>query len=393
MRIAISGCGIAGSAVAALLARQGHDVTVFEQAEVCRPVGAGIMLQPSGQAVLRQLRIAREVEARSAPLLGLDAWLANGRRLIQLRYHSLCGAQSDDAKSDAPRAWGVHRGTLFEKLYQCCLDSGVEICNSAKLIGYERRNDGVVVKDDVGRDYDRFDFVIASDGSRSQLREASSLPCKQNVYRYAALWTTGVCGEVEDRLHQVIDGTRRLVGLLPIGDGRCSFFWGIRADGYDALQSSSLQAWRAEVTELCPQARGIVDSVASWDELTFGTYRHVRMKQWFDESTLWLGDAAHAMSPHLGQGANLALEDAFVFAESLQSTGEFLAACDQFRQRRRRKIRYYQQLTRMLSPFFQSDVPFLALGRDLALPWFPRIPPIRRRMLTTLCGLNSGWFG
>lgn len=393
MRIAISGCGIAGSAVATLLARQGHDVTLFEQAEVCRPVGAGIMLQPSGQAVLRELGIAREVEVRSAPLLGLDARLANGRRLIELRYDSLRQAKLGDGLVEAPHAWGVHRGALFEKLFQCCLESGVKICNPAKLVDYERRKDGVVVKDDAGRDYDRFDFVIAADGSRSRLREASNLRCKQNVYRFAALWTTGVCEEVQDSLHQVIDGTRRLVGLLPIGDGRCSFFWGIRADGFEALRSTSLKHWRAEVTQLCPQAGAIVDSVTSWDALTFGTYRHIRMKRWFDESILWLGDAAHAMSPHLGQGANLALEDAFVFAKSLEFTGEFRAACDQFRRRRLPKIRYYQQLTRMLSPFFQSDVPLLAFGRNVALPWFPRVAPIRRRMLTTLCGLDSGWLG
>ena len=69
MEIAVSGCGIAGSAVAHMLAGQGHEVTIFEQARQCRAVGAGIMLQPSGQKILDRLGILDSVTSQSACLL------------------------------------------------------------------------------------------------------------------------------------------------------------------------------------------------------------------------------------------------------------------------------------------------------------------------------------
>ncbi len=58
LRVAIVGCGSAGPAAATLLARQGHEVRLFERASECRPVGAGFLLQPSGLAVLEELGMA-----------------------------------------------------------------------------------------------------------------------------------------------------------------------------------------------------------------------------------------------------------------------------------------------------------------------------------------------
>jgi 2-polyprenyl-6-methoxyphenol hydroxylase-like FAD-dependent oxidoreductase len=66
MNIAIAGCGIAGGALAILLARAGHAVTVFERAPQPGPVGAALLLQPSGQSVLRELRLLEEIAEREA---------------------------------------------------------------------------------------------------------------------------------------------------------------------------------------------------------------------------------------------------------------------------------------------------------------------------------------
>ena len=386
MKIAVSGCGIVGSTVAALLAKDGHCVTIFEQAESCGPVGAGIMLQPSGQEILTQLGLADKVQACSASLDGLDARLASGRSLIQLRYSGL------DAST---RAWGVHRGQLFNCLLENCRASGVQIQNGKRLESFRRAAGGdapsVEVVDQNGVVEPGFDFVIAADGSRSKLREASSIPYSKVDYPYAAMWATGPCNRVNRCLHQVIDGTQRLVGLLPIGSGQCSFFWGIRTDRYQALLDSGLDSWKREVTSMCPIATELLESIDSFDDLTFSGYRHVRMSHWHTESIIFLGDAAHASSPHLGQGANLALEDAMVFATALRDTRDFGEACKRFTAQRYQKICYYQQLTRLLTPFFQSDIAWLSFFRDIGLPWFPRIPIVRRRMLRTLCGLQSGW--
>jgi 2-polyprenyl-6-methoxyphenol hydroxylase-like FAD-dependent oxidoreductase len=237
-----------------------------------------------------------------------------------------------------------------------------------------------------------FDFLVAADGSRSELRTAAKLASRTVDYSYAAIWATGPCSTVHNRLHQVIDGTSRLVGLLPIGNGQCSFFWGLHRDQYSQLVERGISEWKQEVVEMCSPAKQLLDSIASFDEMTFAGYRHVGMRRWYAEKIVFVGDAAHPSSPHLGQGVNLALEDAVCFADALQETGNFRDATERYQQLRQRKVRYYQSLTRLLTPFFQSDVPLAATARNLGLPWFPRFPWVRRRMLRTLSGLQDGWF-
>ena len=395
MKIAISGCGIAGTAAAAFLAGDGHDVTVYEQAPQCQPIGAGIMLQASGQKVLGELGLLKEVATQSAPLDGLDAFLCSGIPLIRLRYEMLCKPM-DGSPAECVNALGVHRGLLFQQLLRACSSAGARVVTSTKVARYETNSNSVTLVDDAGRMLGPFDFLVAADGSRSRLRTASGIRSHSIEYPYGALWATGPCSTVSKRLHQVIDGTDRLVGLLPIGNDTCSFFWGLRRDRFQGMVQSNFEAFRSEASQMCPQATELLESFESFQQMTFSTYRHVRMSTSYADRVVFIGDAAHPSSPHLGQGVNLALEDASCFASTLRECRDFPAACRIHHQRRRAKIRYYQQLTRLLTPFFQSDIrllgPVLAPGRNITLPWFPKLPWVRRKMLRTLCGVSTGWF-
>lgn len=383
MEIAVSGCGIAGSAVAHMLAGQGHEVTIFEQARQCRAVGAGIMLQPSGQKILDRLGILDSVTSQSAELQGIEAFLLSGRPLIKLHYADL---------HEDRFAYGVHRGVVFTQLLQLCEQSQVRIHNSTTIRDFTVSSDHVHVVDQHGQAHGPFDFLVAADGSRSELRARAKLAARTVDYPYAAIWATGPCSQIHDRLHQVIDGTRRMIGLLPINDSQCSFFWGLRHDQYPLLIDRGISEWKREVIAMCNPAEELLDTIESFDEMMFAGYRHVKMRRWYSDKIVFIGDAAHASSPHLGQGANLALEDAACFVDTLQEAGDFNRAARRYQQLRQRKVRYYQSLTRLLTPFFQSDVPLAATARNLGLPWFPRARWVHRRMLRTLSGLQNGWF-
>jgi 2-polyprenyl-6-methoxyphenol hydroxylase-like FAD-dependent oxidoreductase len=106
-----------------------------------------------------------------------------------------------------------------------------------------------------------------------------------------------------------------------------------------------------------------------------------------------IGDAAHATSPHLGQGANLALEDAECLAQCLAHTSDINLAFAKFHRIRSRKTRFYRQLTAVLSPFFQSDSTWRSPLRNLVLPMMPSFPVVGRQMLHTLSGQKRGWLG
>ncbi len=394
LNIAISGCGITGTAAAWFLAQSGHQVTVFEQAAVCRPLGAGILLQPGGQQVLQRMGLLDTLIAQSSRLNGMTAMLTSGRRLVRLQYADL---------QPGLFGLGVHRGRLFDLLLSACRANGVKIVNAARVTGCSQIGQRMSLQwqwqrqsaDSQGAcPAEEFDFLIAADGSRSLLRESCQIPTRVIDYDFAALWTTGPADWQSDELYQRVQGTHYLIGMLPIGQGECSYFWGLPVASWDALRGSSFSDWRSLSQGLCPASASVLAGKSSFDELTFATYRHVVMRRWHSDRVVFLGDAAHATSPHLGQGVNLGLEDAECFATALQQQGsQFLPACHQFVTQRRRKLRYYQRLTRLISPFFQSRGVVKGWGRDLCLPWFPYLPLVERQMLRTLCGSKQGWLG
>ena len=101
MRVAVAGFGIGGAALSIALARDGHEVTVYERAADPRPVGAGFLLQPSGQDVLARLGLLEEVTVGGWPIRCFHAEFAPGRTLSELRY---------DRRDPTVHALGVARG-------------------------------------------------------------------------------------------------------------------------------------------------------------------------------------------------------------------------------------------------------------------------------------------
>src|SRR5882724_3102457 len=89
LRVGIVGCGVAGLTSAVVLGRGGHEVTLIERAPVLGPVGAGLLLQPSGQLGLRRLGLLEEVVARAEPIEGLHALTHRRRTLVRLCYRAI----------------------------------------------------------------------------------------------------------------------------------------------------------------------------------------------------------------------------------------------------------------------------------------------------------------
>lgn len=176
-----------------------------------------------------------------------------------------------------------------------------------------------------------------------------------------------------------------------------SLFWSIRADRVEAWRAAGLPAWRDRVLALEPRAEGLLDSITSLEPVLFARYRDVAMWPWHGERIVFLGDAAHATSPQLGQGANLALLDALALAEVLAASLAELpgdralpAALIAYSRARRRQLAFYQLATRALTPLFQSDSRLLAWLRDRAFPMSRWLSPLRYRMVRTMLGVDRG---
>jgi 2-polyprenyl-6-methoxyphenol hydroxylase-like FAD-dependent oxidoreductase len=233
--------------------------------------------------------------------------------------------------------------------------------------------------------------VVGTDGSRSRLRGWLNPASRRREYTHGALWGSGRLDSPHDALYQVAHSTRRLVGLLPIGEGRVAFFWGLRRDELDALRQRGFDCFREDVEALCPRAVSVVDELGDFDRLSFAGYLHALPRRIHSHRVVLAGDSAHAMSPHLGQGANLALLDAECLARHL-SQSPLPEALSSYAAERRSHSRYLSLLSQALSPFFQSESRVLGWGRDLALPLLCAVPWMRRQMELSVAGLKRGFY-
>lgn len=377
MNIAVVGLGVAGGAVATALARAGHRVTVFEQAERPGPMGAGFLLQPSGDAALGRLGLREAVRASSYPINKFIAHKGPGRLLTEL---------SMDAR-------GVSRGVLFDALRSAAESTGANLAPGVRVTDFAESDDGVTPYAD-GKSLGRFDLLIAADGARSALRLKLNPDGVFTPSSYGALWATGhseaLCPEA---LCQQARGTHILSGLLPVGPHTQTFFWGVRENDFAALKAGGFAAFVARVGEVFPEAAAVLSGLDGFDALTFARYGFATASRLHARRVVLIGDAAHAMSPHLGQGANLALLDALALADALATAQEPSRAFPAYVRARRRQNGFYAGLSRRLSPFFQSDFGLLGSCRDVALPMMGAVPPLRRVMEHTLAGRRGGWLG
>lgn len=382
--IGICGFGVAGGALAILLARAGHRVTLLERAPKVGPVGAGFLLQPAGQKILAQLGLFEAVAQRSARIERLEAFTETGKQLTNLCYGHIARGLC---------AYGVQRGVLFSTLHEAAVAAGVTITLAAEIAEVAETDTEVRVRDVTGREFGPFDLVAGTDGARSSLRDwlNPSANGRRREYMHGALWGSGQCDAPLDTLHQVARGARQLLGLLPIGEGRVAFFWGLRRDALDALQKRGYARFRDDVADLCPRALPVVDELGGFERLSFAGYLHSLPRRVHSRRVVLAGDAAHAMSPHLGQGANLALLDAECLARHL-SQDPLSKALPRYAIERRAHSRYLAVLSQVLSPFFQSDSRLLGWGRDIALPLLCAEPWMRRQMELSVAGLKQGFF-
>ncbi len=396
LSIGIVGAGSAGTASALLLARAGHRVSIFERVAQPGPVGAGITLQPTGQAVLAQLGLLEEIERHATRVDGLLCQRPDGRAVVDLRYADV---------DPTLYGLGLHRGVLFEALIAAAqaqagitLHLGVEIVAAPRVTGDALGKRMLRSKTD--EQFGPFDLVIAADGSVCELHHEAAVKVRSTPYPWGALWfvanDTGGTLTADRRVLQIVDGAHTLFGLLPTGKKPhgstdvVSVFWSERADRVAALRAGGIDAWRRRALALHPTAAPVLAQIENMDQLLFTQYRDVAMKQWHADGLVFLGDAAHATSPQLGQGANLALWDALVLADCIASHRTVAAAVAAYTSTRRRHLNYYQFATRALTPFFQSDSRVAGWLRNLTFPMSRFVSPLRRRMVRTMCGLDRG---
>jgi 2-polyprenyl-6-methoxyphenol hydroxylase-like FAD-dependent oxidoreductase len=142
-----------------------------------------------------------------------------------------------------------------------------------------------------------------------------------------------------------------------------------------------------------PRTAPLLDQIHDMDQVLFTQYHDVTMYPWNTGNVVYIGDAAHAMSPQLGQGCNLALMDAKVLSEKIANYTYLPDALDAYSRERRAHLTFYSWATRLLTPFFQGDEPWFGILRDLGMPIMMQVPWMRRMMTRSMCGTLTSVLG
>jgi 2-polyprenyl-6-methoxyphenol hydroxylase-like FAD-dependent oxidoreductase len=144
---------------------------------------------------------------------------------------------------------------------------------------------------------------------------------------------------------------------------------------------------------LWPEAHAQFGATFETGKLARAVYRDAIPQRWWHRRAVLLGDAAHAMSPQLGQGVNMALVDALALAAQLRTGTDTVSALAAYQRERQAHLAVYHRYSRWLTPLFQSHRDQIANLRDLTFLRSGRLPLARAHMLRVLTGLQRGWWG
>ena len=408
LNIAIIGAGTAGLAAASLLAEQGHHIHLFEKARELEPVGAGLLLQPAGLAVFEHLGILDQALTLGAHVTGLEGQLAGGDLLVNSHYQQ---AHPDFY------GLGIHRASLCHVLeskareypenIQWYMQHDISQLN-------ERDNTVELIGTAAGHAFQfTTDLVLIANGARSHLRPQAWEKLNQ-PYSWGAKWIiVPECDVLDPQiLHQFYDRSNIMMGIMPTGaiptqpeQRLSSIFWSLPSEQLTGFlpDRKSQQQWLAQISKRWPQVaewlEHVIPDPEDQQKWLSAQYRDVVLKQ-LGQGRIWvLGDAAHAMSPQLGQGANMALLDAWAISNALQQmsqTNQHLntdALWQLYHQQRWSSIRFYQFFSRLLTPFYQSHHAWTAPLRDFSFRAMYQLPFFRKEMAITISGLKTGAFG
>jgi salicylate hydroxylase len=307
-RVVVVGGGIAGLFAANALVTRGVPVTVHEQAPALGEIGAGVFLTPNSVRQLHRVGLGDDVEK-------FGARIGQTSRYYRHDGTEIAGVQVTDS-SGWNAVFGMHRADLVSMLADRLPDGVVQ--TGRRCTGLVQADDGVRVSFADGSVADG-DVVIAADGIHSELRH-HVVPPSEPVFSGSVAYR----GLVP---HELVPDWPTDAWNMWLGPGRHFLTFAVRAGqminyvGFVPADEEMRESWSApgEPDQLRREFAGWDPRIGSLLEhvrttLRWGLYDREPLPRWTEGRLTLLGDAAHPMLPHLGQGANQAVEDGMALA-------------------------------------------------------------------------------
>ncbi|MCC2098710.1 MAG: FAD-dependent monooxygenase [Hyphomicrobiales bacterium] len=312
LRAIVVGGGMGGLAAANALIQKGLDVTVYEQAAALGEVGAGIFIYPNS---LRQLERMGFKDA----LAKVGAKVGAGSK-----YRRMDGSEVGDIVMQDSSGWngfyGMHRADILEAL-AAALPAGTVKCGH-RASGFSQDANSATVTFENGHS-DTADLIVAADGLRSALQPFATEPSEpeySGFRAYRGLVERAKLDSWYDETHQVWMGDGKHFMVFPVRRGEL-----LNYVGFVPMDIATVESWSAE-----GDRDELAADFAGWDPMIgklldkvdycfwWGLNDRRPLKSWSNGRLTLLGDAAHPMLPHLGQGVNQAIEDGVALSMLLE---------------------------------------------------------------------------
>jgi 2-polyprenyl-6-methoxyphenol hydroxylase-like FAD-dependent oxidoreductase len=354
--VIVAGGGIGGLSTAIALRRAGHEVVTLERAARLESVGAGITLFANAMNALDRLGVADVVRAAGAPASRSTILTSDGHKLTNLPADLLEGAVA------------IHRGDLQAALVQ----AAGEIRLGAELVSAQQSEDEVTAI--LTGTEERGDLLVGADGLWSRVRAAVT-PAAPRYAGYTAYRGVSPARVEPGRLTESW-GIGERFGLVDIGSRT---YWFATANAPEGETDDPAErkaelirrfgAWHhpiKTILEATPEPAILRNDIHYLDPLA----------RWSEGRIVLLGDAAHASTPGIGQGAAQAIEDAVVLANQLAHHDDPQEALARYEQLRRPRVELVLKLSRRADAAAQLTSP---LGRRTRNAIIRRIPARTQR--------------
>ena len=364
LRIAIVGGGIGGLTAALALRARGLNVTVFEQADELREIGAGMSIHPNAALLLQRIGLTDRMKTIGTPIAGLLLRTSLGERI-----------DTSARPSFSVQSYNVHRAEFLKLLADAQPDGAVHLDHR---LSQARETNGRVQLTFAHGATAEADLVIGADGIHSVVQREIGLktyPSSEGIMAYRGLipserlsWARDIGGKMSMWL-----GKGRSFLCYPVSSGRL-----INMVAFLPTNLEPEESWTApgDLKALAAEHAGwddpVLETIGALDQtFRWGIYDRPPLPYWSTGRMTLLGDAAHPMVPHLGQGAAQAIEDGFSLAVVLegakrQDVPRRLKAYERLRLERTSQI---QTMARDTGRFFRGEYEDVAERDRLMAKW------------------------
>ncbi|MBI5854646.1 MAG: FAD-dependent monooxygenase [Nitrospirae bacterium] len=387
--VVVVGAGGGGAVLGLALAQKGLGTIVLEQAS--GPPGGlrGEILQPNGQQVLARLGLLDKLPSKAVRSVRYFHFCrAGGAHLCTVDYEMLPPPYNRAVVTlpnvahhvildtyEQAALGGLRHGTSFKGLRR----------DGSRVTGVWAEQQGKAVEIEAT-------LVVGADGARSKVREALGIPGTLHLYEDGYL--IGLVDQaeaLEESLYFV--GRGEILGVFPAADRKLYFFLMIPAGSYEAVKAKGLPALCETLTRIAPDLGQTFRNLTDWSQTAYMPTGRVRTPRWVADGALLIGDAAHAMNPHVSQGRMQAMMDAMTVADLAP---EWLARGDmsagtlaEFERRRRPQVTMLQRLADEQVVFWNTGNPVLMLLRDRVFRTLDRNRRLRYAVLEATAGLRA----